>query len=125
MEVTINETRFAYKEVSARGSILYFVISDLALIDPMYQNSLAYIKKLFNDAIINSKPAEKQDERIQILMDSITESLYVNICRGLFEAHKLLYSFMMCTSILRRAAKINEKSWNYLLRGAGIYNKAD
>lgn len=125
VEVTINETRFAYKDVSARGSILYFVISDLALIDPMYQNSLAYIKKLFNDAIVNSKPAEILDDRIEILMESITESLYVNICRGLFEAHKLLYSFMICTSILRRGGKINEISWNYLLRGAGIYNKAE
>ncbi len=52
MEVTINETRNMYKDVSIRGSILYFVISDLAGIDPMYQNSLVYVKKLFNDAII-------------------------------------------------------------------------
>jgi len=48
----INETRNSYIDVSTRGSILYFVISDLAGIDPMYQNSLVYIKKLFNDAIV-------------------------------------------------------------------------
>lgn len=54
VEKTINETRNSYKEVSIRGSILYFVISDLALVDPMYQNSLTYVKKLFNDAITNS-----------------------------------------------------------------------
>ena len=47
----INKTRDAYKDVSIRGSILYFVIADLAGIDPMYQNSLGYIKKLFNEAI--------------------------------------------------------------------------
>lgn len=52
VEKTINETRNSYREVSIRGSILYFVIGDLAVIDPMYQNSLAYVKKLFNDAII-------------------------------------------------------------------------
>lgn len=51
VEVTINETRNKYKDVSIRGSILYFVIADLAGIDPMYQNSLNYVKKLFNDAI--------------------------------------------------------------------------
>jgi dynein heavy chain len=37
--------------VAIRGSILYFVIADLAGIDPMYQNSLAYVKSLFNKAI--------------------------------------------------------------------------
>jgi len=57
IESTINATRNAYKEVSIRGSILYFVISDLAQVDPMYQNSLSYVKKLFNDAIANSEPA--------------------------------------------------------------------
>lgn len=51
VEVTINETRNKYKDVSIRGSILYFVIADLSGIDPMYQNSLNYVKKLFNDAI--------------------------------------------------------------------------
>ena len=36
VEKTINETRSSYKDVSVRGSILYFVIADLAGIDPMY-----------------------------------------------------------------------------------------
>jgi len=51
VEAEINDTRNLYKNVSIRGSILYFVIADLAGIDPMYQNSLAYVKSLFNKAI--------------------------------------------------------------------------
>jgi len=34
--VEINETRNLYTKVAIRGSILYFVIADLAGIDPMY-----------------------------------------------------------------------------------------
>ena len=79
------------------------MISDLAQVDPMYQNSLSYVKKLFNEAIANSEPAEELADRIQVLLSAITKSLYVNICRGLFEEHKLLYSFLICTSIKRRA----------------------
>jgi len=51
VEVDINETRMKYNKVAIRGSILYFVIADLAFINPMYQNSLAYIKSLFKKAI--------------------------------------------------------------------------
>lgn len=51
VEVDINETRMKYNAVAIRGSILYFVIADLAFINPMYQNSLAYIKSLFKKAI--------------------------------------------------------------------------
>ncbi len=39
-ERQIHEAREAYRSVPVRGSILYFVIADLALVDPMYQYSL-------------------------------------------------------------------------------------
>lgn len=51
IEETINVSRSSYIPISIRGTVLYFVISDLALIDPMYQFSLAYFKKLFLTAI--------------------------------------------------------------------------
>lgn len=48
VEEEINNTRNQYRTVAVRGSILYFVIADLAGIDPMYQYSLGYVKRLFN-----------------------------------------------------------------------------
>jgi dynein heavy chain len=47
----VQEKREQYRSISARGSILYFVIASLASIDPMYQNSLVYVKKIFNGTI--------------------------------------------------------------------------
>ena len=47
----IAETRALYKSVAVRGSILYFVIADMARINDMYQNSLQFVKVLFNKAI--------------------------------------------------------------------------
>lgn len=51
----INENRENYRVVARRGSVLYFVISDLALIDPMYQYSLEYFSKLFNKRLEKSE----------------------------------------------------------------------
>ena len=85
LEEQITETRNQYRSVSKRGSILYFVIADLAGIDPMYQYSLEFVKKLFNDAILTAKQSKDQEERLQFLIDNITKSIYNNICRGLFE----------------------------------------
>jgi hypothetical protein len=41
-------------------------------------------------------------------------------CRGLFEEHKLLFSFLLCTSILRHpsSGQITEAEWSFLTRGA-------
>lgn len=36
LEAKIEVTRNGYREVSIRGSILFFVIKDLSIIDPMY-----------------------------------------------------------------------------------------
>ncbi len=68
---------------------------------------------------------ETHDERIEQLQSNITKMLYVNICRGLFEAHKLIYSFLICSSIQRQAKHISDPCWNLLLRGAGIFNRAE
>lgn len=57
-------------------------------------------------------------ERIDLLIDDITESFYVNICRGLFEKDKLLYSFLIASKILLYDKKINATEWNFFLRGS-------
>ena len=54
-EAEINEARSRYLCVSTRGSIIYFVIADLALIDPMYQYSLEYYAILFNRCIVEAE----------------------------------------------------------------------
>ena len=61
VEEEINNTRNQYRTVAVRGSILYFVIADLAGIDPMYQYSLVYIKRLFNQAIEKSQKCRDLD----------------------------------------------------------------
>lgn len=44
-------TRALYTSVAIRGSIVYFVIAEMARINDMYQNSLQFVKVLFNKAI--------------------------------------------------------------------------
>jgi dynein heavy chain len=120
VEVEINETRNMYASVAVRGSILYFVIADMGGVDPMYQNSLVYVKSLFNKAIELSPQAKTIDERLNILITNITKTMYKNISRGLFEKDKMIYSFLIVTSIKRNSGIIDEGMWNILLRGPSL-----
>lgn len=43
-------------------------------------------------------------------------------CRGLFEMHKLLFSFQMCAKILEVAGKLNMDEYSFFLRG-GLVRK--
>ena len=47
----IDEARLGYKPVARHVAILFFNISELANIEPMYQYSLAWFVNLFEDAI--------------------------------------------------------------------------
>jgi dynein heavy chain len=51
------------------------------------------------------------------LINDITDSFYVNICRGLFEKDKLIYSFLNASGIIRRDGRITFAEWNYFVRG--------
>ena len=46
-------------------------------------------------------------------------------CRGLFEAHKLLFSFQMCVKILEAAQKINMDEYQFFLRGGIVSDRND
>lgn len=114
----INQNRESYRSVAQRGSILYFVIADLALIDPMYQYSLEFFARLFNRRLDKSEKSDVLDTRLAILIKDVTESFFTNICRGLFERDKLLYAFLNASSILKRAGDISIDEWNFFLRGS-------
>jgi dynein heavy chain len=113
------------RPVATRSSILYFVLADLGKIDPMYQYSLEYFVGLFQARLRDSEQSEDILKRIRILLDDITRFIYLNICRGLFEDHKMLFSFLISVQILRlekhaqyiKRTPIDMKEWLVFLRG--------
>lgn len=45
-ELEISNARETYRSVANRGSVLFFVVANLAMIDPMYQFSLKYFNQV-------------------------------------------------------------------------------
>eukprot|EP00742_Colponemidia_sp_Colp-10_P004283 GILJ01004568.1.p1 GENE.GILJ01004568.1~~GILJ01004568.1.p1 ORF type:complete len:2868 (+),score=508.60 GILJ01004568.1:1-8604(+) len=116
----INIAREAYRAVAVRGSLLYFVVADMGLIDSMYQYSLSYFSQIFNSRLQLSEKAAEVNDRISILLPDITRAVYRNICRGLFEKDKLLFAFLIGTSILRNEKMITDEEWTFFILGSGI-----
>jgi dynein heavy chain len=56
-------------------------------------------------------------ERGELLNQHFTYSLYVNVCRSLFERHKLLFSFILTMKIMQHAGAVDAAEWRFLLAG--------
>lgn len=80
-EEKISTAREKYRVVATRGSVLYFVIADMAQVDPMYQFSLKYFKQLFNNTISGSEKSKDLAKRLRILLDKTTADTYRNVAR--------------------------------------------
>jgi dynein heavy chain len=116
-EKDIDATREKYRPVATRASVLFFCISDLASVDPMYQYSLAWFISLFIRGIEEADKSDDMDVRIETLNTYFTYSLYNNICRSLFERHKLMFSLLLTIAILQQKGLVDTSEWRFLLAG--------
>ena len=57
------------------------------------------------------------------MIDTITKTVFTNISRGLFERDKLIFSFLIATSIDRYAEVITPMGWSIVLRGANPFTE--
>ncbi|TNJ26530.1 IAD-5 dynein heavy chain [Giardia muris] len=131
----VDALRERFRPVAIRGRILYEVIASLATLDAMYVYSLDFFKALFAKTLrklreSNPMPAseeqdvgdEAQEEdpaaeqrlklKVMTMVSAITEAAYGAICRGIFERHKRIFSFMIATSIQRTEGAISADEWN-------------
>ena len=116
-EEMITVEREKYRPLSAKGAVLFFVVSSLADIDPMYQFSLRYFTQVFCKVIEEVYEKVSFEKRLEFLMIQETRAMYSNIGRGLFERHKQIFSFLLATAIEKHEKRLTEAEIDFLLRG--------
>ena len=91
----INRERNKYRPSAVRGSLLFFLIDQLSNIDHMYQYSLESFMTIFTKGLHKSEPSEDDEQRVHNITKTTTETIFSFVSRGLFEAHKLIFSSML------------------------------
>ncbi|KAM6899568.1 dynein axonemal heavy chain 3 [Xenentodon cancila] len=118
-EQEIDDTRMGYRPVAEHSSILFFCISEMANIEPMYQYSLMWFINLYLHSISESRKSDDIAERINSIVKHFTLNIYNNVCRSLFEKDKLLFSLLLTVGIMQGKGQVDDQVWRFLL-SAGI-----
>ena len=114
-EKEIDETRNKYIPVAKRARILFFCVSEMSNIDPMYQYSLDWFLNIFAVSLANSEKPTDVDLRLKAINEHFTFALYSNVCRSLFEKHKILFALLLSVRIQMEDGLIDEESWKFLV----------
>ncbi|XP_067892376.1 dynein axonemal heavy chain 11 [Heterodontus francisci] len=115
-EVKINEAREHYRPAAVRASLLYFIMNDLNMINPMYRFSLKAFAAVFHKAVQQAEESDDVRVRVTNLIDEITYSTFIYISRGLFERDKLTFTAQMTFQLLLLKKEIDARELDFLLR---------
>lgn len=114
----ISLARSVYKPVAKRGSILYFAEASLATINSMYEISLDSFLGVFKNACSLAKKDSNLDNRLRNMVDTIMRQIYDYTCIGIFERHKLMFSFQMTCMIMSNDFNTLDKAMlDFFLKG--------
>ena len=95
----------------------------MASIDPMYQYSLQWFTNLFIRTTQEADQADDQPGRLENLKNFFTYLLYDQVCRSLFEEHKLLFSYLMTIGLETAAGNVDDTEQRFLISGASLNPK--
>ncbi|OXB72391.1 UNVERIFIED_CONTAM: hypothetical protein H355_012863 [Colinus virginianus] len=119
-EAKINESRDTYRGAASESAMLYFLLTQLWYINPMYQYSLDSFVAFLHKAIEKTEPCASYAERCAALVTSIRKTVFTWVSRGLFERHKLTFVTLITFRLLQRGV-LNDvydpEHFNFLLRG--------
>jgi dynein heavy chain len=105
----IEQARQSYTPVAKRGAILFFSMVGLSVISEMYEYSLTSFLQVFNNSLKEATKNPILDNRLRSIIDKLTLNVYDYTCLGIFEVHKLMFSFQMTLSIQEGEDLLNKK----------------
>jgi len=121
-ELKITIARDEFRPIASRGSVLYFLVVEMAKVNIMYQTSLRQFLNLFDSSIKLSPRGVNTEERITIVLNRINWEVWQFVQRALFEKDRFLFTLLMVLKIHLHESKISHEEFMVLIKGTYLSN---
>ncbi|ESO03023.1 hypothetical protein HELRODRAFT_80768, partial [Helobdella robusta] len=116
-EIRINAAREEFRPVATRGSVLYFLIVKMGMVNEMYQTSLKQFLQLFDVSMLHSTKSPITHKRIQYIIDYLTYLTFSYTIRGLYEKDKFLFTLLLTLEIQLQSKAIHLEEFQCFIKG--------
>lgn len=121
----IEVLRDGYRPAATRGAILFFVLSDMSQVSTMYQYSLSSYLGVFTFSLKKAIQDPVLKKRLKNIINSLTVNVYDYGCTGIFEKHKLLFSFQIAVKLEESEGNLTQKELEFFMKGNVSVDKPD
>lgn len=112
----IDKLRDGYRPAARRGAILFFILAEMSSINTMYQYSLSSYLEVFQFSLKKSLPDAMLQKRLRNIMDTLTHNMYNYGCTGIFEKHKLLFSFQIAIKLEQDQGNVTQEELDFFIK---------
>ncbi|KAH8250122.1 hypothetical protein KR026_005577 [Drosophila bipectinata] len=117
--------RNGYLPAAKRGAVLFFALADMATVNSMYQYALAAYLDVFVYSLRKAVPDASLHKRLNNIIKTLTENVYCYGCTGIFERHKLLFSFQIATKLAQRDGILLQSELDFFIKGSIALTKSE
>lgn len=114
-EAQNDEARKVYRKLAYHGMTIFFCCQSLTKVNNTYEYSLAWYNKMYLRAVEQSEKSTFVDQRIDNVIEQLNYIIYSNVCRGLYEKDKTIFSMLLAITILKKESKVNEGQLMYFV----------
>ncbi|XP_075217843.1 uncharacterized protein LOC142322649 [Lycorma delicatula] len=120
IEIELASLRRHFTQLAVFSRILYECMSTLQSVDYMYRYSLPIFQRIYSlvvRGVVRENPYISWRSLQKKCIEEFMVAIFNFVCRGIFQKHRLLYSFLICIKVMMNSQITDQSQLMFFMTG--------